>query len=199
MSLKSTLINGIRHFFITNMPRVRRFGEFHNTSKILPPTTISGRENVYISNDCFIDSDSVLYATNARIVIKKYTGASKHLTIITGAHERRLGRFYLTISESEKDASLGLDKDVIINEDVWIGINVTIMPGVQIGRGATVAASSVVTKSIPPYSICAGVPARFIKFYWTIDQILEHEKQLYSVDERFSREELEHIYQQYKK
>lgn len=73
------------------------------------------------------------------------------------------------------------------------------MPGVQIGRGATVAASSVVTKSIPPYSICAGVPARFIKFYWTIDQILEHEKQLYSVDERFSREELEHIYQQYKK
>lgn len=70
MSLKSTLINGIRHFFITNMPRVRRFGEFHNTSKILPPTTISGRENVYISNDCFIDSDSVLYATNARIVIK---------------------------------------------------------------------------------------------------------------------------------
>ena len=44
---------------------------------------------------------------------------------------------------------------------------------------STVAAGAVVTKSLPPYGICGGVPAKPIKFYWTIDQILEHEEKLY--------------------
>ena len=73
------------------------------------------------------------------------------------------------------------------------------MQGVEIGRGCTIAASAVVTKSTPPYSICAGVPARFIKFYWTIDQIIDHEIQLYPVEERYTREELEQIFEKYQK
>ena len=44
-----------------------------------------------------------------------------------------------------------------------------------------------------------GVPAKFIKFKWTIDEILEHESILYPEDERFSREELETIFTQYQK
>nr|WP_323592450.1 hypothetical protein [Aliarcobacter butzleri] len=48
-----------------------------------------------------------------------------------------------------------------IGHDVWIGCNVTIMPGVEIGNGA---AGSIVTKSIPPYAIVGGNPARFIKW-----------------------------------
>jgi serine acetyltransferase len=92
-----------------------------------------------------------------------------------------------------------LDKDVIINEDVWAGINVTVMPGVEIGRGTTIAASSVVTKSIPPYCICAGVPAKFIKFYWDIEEILRHEEMLYPITERYTREQLETIFEKYQK
>jgi acetyltransferase-like isoleucine patch superfamily enzyme len=52
--------------------------------------------------------------------------------------------------------------DVTIEDDVWIGTNATILPGVTIGRGSIVAAGSVVTKSVPPNVIVAGVPARLI-------------------------------------
>ncbi len=50
-------------------------------------------------------------------------------------------------------------KDVIIEDDVWIGIRVIIMPGVTIHTGAIVAAGAVVTKDVQPYAIVGGVPA----------------------------------------
>jgi acetyltransferase-like isoleucine patch superfamily enzyme len=58
---------------------------------------------------------------------------------------------------------------IVIEDDVWIGCNVTILKGVTIGRGSVVAAGAVVTKSCPPHSLLAGVPARIIKqeVHWT--------------------------------
>jgi acetyltransferase-like isoleucine patch superfamily enzyme len=54
-------------------------------------------------------------------------------------------------------------KGIIIEDDVWIGANVTILDGVIIGKGSIVAAGSVVTKYIEPYSIVGGIPAKVIK------------------------------------
>ncbi|MFA5393572.1 MAG: DapH/DapD/GlmU-related protein [Candidatus Ratteibacteria bacterium] len=54
-------------------------------------------------------------------------------------------------------------KPVIIEDNVWIGECVSILPGVTIGKGSIVGAMSVVTKNIPPYSIAAGSPAKVIK------------------------------------
>lgn len=51
----------------------------------------------------------------------------------------------------------------MIGNDVWIGRESVIMPGVKIGDGAMVAAYSIVAKDIPPYSVFGGNPARFIK------------------------------------
>lgn len=51
----------------------------------------------------------------------------------------------------------------VIEDDVWIGARVTIMAGVKIGRGSIIAASSVVTKDVPAYTIVAGVPAKVVK------------------------------------
>ena len=106
-----------------------------------------------------------------------------------------LGRFYRTIKEDEKPA--GLDKDVVVESDVWIGCNVTLLAGVTIGRGCTVAAGAVVTKSMPPYCVVAGVPAKPIKFKWTINEILEHERVLYKQEDRFSESELKEIFERY--
>lgn len=58
-----------------------------------------------------------------------------------------------------------------IGHDCWIGDNVTIINGVKIGDGALVAAGSVVTKNVDPFTVVAGVPARFLKHRFTIDQI----------------------------
>ena len=86
---------------------------------------------------------------------------------------------------------------VIIEEDCWLGGNVALLSGVTIKRGTTVANGAVVAKDTVPYSVWGGVPARFIKFYWTIDQIMEHEAQLYSPEERYSKTELEEIFAKY--
>ena len=59
----------------------------------------------------------------------------------------------------------------IIEDDVWIGCNATILQGVKIGTGAIVAAGAVVTKDVPPYAIVGGVPAKIIKYRFTEEQI----------------------------
>jgi len=61
--------------------------------------------------------------------------------------------------------------DVLIGNDVWIGMSCVIMSGVTIGDGACVAACSVVTKDVPPYSIVGGNPARVIRKRFTDTQI----------------------------
>ena len=53
--------------------------------------------------------------------------------------------------------------DTVVGNDVWIGQNVTVMPGVHIGDGAIIAADSVVTKNIPPYCVAGGNPCRVIR------------------------------------
>lgn len=67
--------------------------------------------------------------------------------------------------------------DIVIGDDVWIGVNVTILSGVKIGQGAIIAAGSVVTKDVEPYSIYGGVPARLIKKRFS-DEIIEKLKKV---------------------
>ncbi len=54
-------------------------------------------------------------------------------------------------------------EEVVIDDDVWIGNKVIILPGVHIGKSSIIAAGAVVTKDIEPYSIAGGVPAKLIK------------------------------------
>ena len=66
--------------------------------------------------------------------------------------------------------------DIVIGNDVWIGYEAVILSGVTIGDGAIVAARSVVTRDVPPYTIVGGVPARPIRRRFdqeTIDALLE--------------------------
>ena len=55
------------------------------------------------------------------------------------------------------------EKQVIIEDDVWIGARVIILPGVKIGRGSVIGAGSVVSKSIPEYSVAVGNPCKVVK------------------------------------
>lgn len=52
---------------------------------------------------------------------------------------------------------------IIIEDDVWIGTRVVILPGVKIGKGSVIGANSLVTKDVEPYSIMGGIPAKYIR------------------------------------
>ena len=166
----------------------KSFGYIAEDSFITPPIKITKPANCYLMGNNTL-RDAVILNLNAKFVLGKGSGATEGFKVATGNHAQLIGRFYRTITEEEKPA--GYDKDVIVKEDVWIGMNVTLLSGVTVGRGAIISAGAVVTKSIPPYCVAGGVPAKPIKFKWTIDQILEHESKLYPENERFSREELE--------
>ncbi len=72
---------------------------------------------------------------------------------------------------TSQDIKLGNNEQVVIGNDVWIGVNSTILPGVTIHDGAIVAAGAIVTKDVPPYAIVGGVPAKVIKYRFTQEQI----------------------------
>ncbi|MGO4961220.1 CatB-related O-acetyltransferase [Jeotgalibaca porci] len=65
---------------------------------------------------------------------------------------------------------------IILEDDVWIGFGTVVLSGVCIGKGAVVAAGSVVTKDVPPYAIVAGVPAKVIKYRFDQDIITKISK-----------------------
>ena len=67
------------------------------------------------------------------------------------------------------------DQDIIVEDDVWIGARAIILKGVTIGKGSVVGAGAVVTKTIPPYSIVGGVPAKILRRRFSNEEIIKHE------------------------
>lgn len=83
---------------------------------------------------------------------------------------------YDIVGKSIWDSGRGDKYKIVIEDDVWIGHGAIILTPARIGRGAIVAAGSVVSKDVPPYSIVGGVPAKVIKMRYTPEQIVEHER-----------------------
>ena len=187
------LTKGIRKFFQGKS----QFAQCPNNVIITPPINICNPKNVYLGPLTCLGPHANISALNAKFICRGHCAIAEGLTVHTGNHARIVGMYVTDITEINKPKDF--DHDVIVEDDVWIGSNVTLLAGVTIGRGVTVAAGAVVTKSMPPYCICGGVPAKFIKFYWTIDQILEHEAKLYIEEKRYTKQQLEEIFEKYEK
>jgi len=81
------------------------------------------------------------------------------------------------------------DEEAVIEDDVWLGYGTIVLTGVTVGRGCVIAAGSVVTKDIPPYSIAAGVPAKVIGKRFADDAtITQHEMAIQDGHFRFSEQ-----------
>ena len=89
--------------------------------------------------------------------IGKYVMMGEDVTIITRNHR------YDRVDIPMQQQGFEPEQPVVIEDDVWIGDRVLILPGVHIGTGCIIAAGAVVTKSVPDYAIVAGVPAKVIR------------------------------------
>lgn len=199
MSLKQNVfIRGLYVWFRSYFGiRRKKMGYCAKSVVITPPIWIGNPSNVFLYENTQIGMNSHISATNAKFIIKPNCCIAECLTVHTGNHANVLGSFCSDITEATKPK--GYDHDVVVESDVWIGCNVTLLSGVTIGRGATIAAGAVVSKDIPPYSVAGGVPARVIKFKWTIEQIMQHESILYPKEERMSIEQLTEMFNKYGK
>lgn len=185
------LRNCIEHFFdlFFSFFYKRAFGGCGKNVMIKPVTSIfKGVENIFISDDVRIARYASIYTTGAKVYIGSKTGIAPYLKIVSGNHRVDCVGHYMFDADFPKNPDD--DQDVVIEGDTWIGIGVTILKGVTIGRGSVIAAGAVVTKSCPPYSILAGVPAKVVRKRFSEEQILEHERILYPKDKRLTKEQL---------
>ena len=108
------------------------------------------------------------------VIIGDHTRIGLHNTIIgpvtIGCHVNLAQGITVTaLNHNFEDSDKRIDEQgvsttpVTIEDDIWIGANAVILPGVTIGNHSVVAAGAVVTKNVPPHSLVAGVPAKIIK------------------------------------
>lgn len=161
--------------------------------------TVNNPHNLYMEEDTKLMGGYIMN-TRASVTFKKYSGAAVGLTIITGNHMSVPGKHHVMVSDKDKD-ELDIyheyDKNVVIGEDVWLGVNTTILAGVNVGRGAIVGAGSVLRCDVPPYAMVAGNPAKVVGFRFTPNITLMHEEELYPEEERIPEEILVENYKKY--
>jgi acetyltransferase-like isoleucine patch superfamily enzyme len=119
--------------------------------------------NVSISGNAFISGPVTL---GHDVMIGPYCALS------AGAH-----RFDIP-GKTIRDSGGTDGRGIVLEPDVWLGHGVTVLDGVRIGVGSVVAAGSLVTKSIPPYTLSAGAPCRPLRDRFTEDQLALHHQLL---------------------
>lgn len=121
-----------------------------------------------------VESNACINNAVGDVMIGDHTRIGLHNTIIgpvtIGSHVNLAQGITVTaLNHNFADTEKRIDeqgvstKPVVIEDDIWIGANAVILPGVSIGRHSVVAAGSVVTKDVPPHSLVAGVPAKIIR------------------------------------
>lgn len=131
------------------------FSEVSASSRIYPDIKIKGVRNLTIGDHTYIGANvEIVGAFDSRVVIGERCDISDHVSIVTGSHQ---------ICSAQRRAGRGISKNVEIKSGTWVGYRSTLLPGVVVGSGCIIGASSVVTKSIPDNVIAAGNPAAIIK------------------------------------
>lgn len=161
----------IRLFYFTYLKRGKGSVIYRSVRKDLPPFN-----RFELGKYSVVEDFSCLNNAVGDLVIGDHTRVGLGNTIIgpvqIGHHVNLAQNVTVTgLNHNYQDAERPIDKQgvstqlVVIEDDVWVGANSVILPGVILGKHSVVAAGSVVSHPIPPFSICAGCPAKVIKSY----------------------------------
>ena len=112
--------------------------------------------NITIGDRSNINRNCMIWAGDtAKVIIGKDCLTGPGVTIIAS-------KYHVTGQNTIRSYP-AYERDIIIGDDVWLGANVVVLPGVKIGNGAIVGAGSVVTKDVEPYTVVVGIPAVKLK------------------------------------
>ena len=120
-------------------------------------TIIENPKNISIGQSSYINGGELYAARDSHIFIGDNCMISYDVIIRTDMHNHT----DLNIPMIDQNITC---KDIVVEDDVWIGYGAYIMPGVTIHKGAIIGAHAVVTRDIPEYAVAVGVPAKVIKY-----------------------------------
>lgn len=112
--------------------------------------------HIKIGSNTKISPYTIIQGNGKGVSIGKNGLIAGHCLLISANHN--FDRLDIPITEQKENS-----KGIVIEDDVWIGAGCRILDGVTIGQGSVIGAGSVVNKSIPPYSVAVGIPAKVIK------------------------------------
>lgn len=149
--LRRLLLRFNRSVFFSNRLRMavyRFLGlKAENNSMIWCGARINHPQNITVGENSIIGPNTVLLSQGG-ITIGQNVNISGFSFIISQEHNFRSSCLETTLAE------------VVIDDFAWLATNVTILPGVHIGKGALIAAGAVVTKNVPPHTVVGGNPAK---------------------------------------
>lgn len=150
--------------FVTTYVYIQRIGFFYrefyyrntlknlgNNPEIHPKIKLYGMESIVIGDNVAINSFTHIWGQGG-VIIGNNVMIASHVSIISVTHDKNTIQMRYT----------KVMKEILIEDDVWIGSHAIILPGVNIGQGSIIGAGAVITKDIPPYSIVVGIPGRII-------------------------------------
>ena len=154
------------------------FGKADESTFLNPPFFCDYGSNIFVGKNCFINYNCTIL-DNGKVRMGDNCMLAPNVSIYTAGHalypdSRNLGYEY------------GID--VTIGNNVWIGGNTVILPGINIGDNVVIGAGSVVIKDIPAWSFAAGNPCKVIR------KITEEDKEFYYKQRKIDEEILKEIY-----
>jgi virginiamycin A acetyltransferase len=188
--LVRTLVRTLLRGLVVSRQRIRWYRDEVDVARgsFVARGAVLGRR-VRVTGPAYIDPCEIgPYAIVGRIILRSANHHTEYLNIQETAQRRVIGA---------KSMLKPPTRLVRIGPATWVGDNVTVLEGVEIGTGAIVGAGAVVTKSVPPYAIAVGNPARVLRYrypeeiielitpveWWTwSDEKLRANKDLFEID-----------------
>lgn len=199
ISIKQLIRNKLDKLF--HIDRRNEYGYMAEDAYLNPDTIVFNKKNLFMYENTGIPGGAMILNPRSKFIMKRGSFSSYNLCVCPGNHMALIGKWKHDVTDAMKDkldTEHKYDRDIVVEEDVWLGINVTLLNGAHVGRGCIIGAGCVISGDIPPYAIVVGNPYTIRRFLFTPEEIVEHEKDLYQENERFSLEEMVEIQKKYK-